>query len=162
MWKTVFFFRAATKISPQANVEFFTVFHRHCFVNFPPRFSTEIFSTFHRGCGEKLGMTVSPSAMIGRIKKIPHSSFLIPNYKQELMLAVMSRILFWVWLSPFFRATSTLRMAYRTVEWSLANSLPMSGKDRLVSFRIRYMATCRASAVPLFFWVPRRTTSSME
>ena len=36
--------------------------------------------------------------------------------RQELMLAVMSRMLFCMLLSPFFRATSTLRMLYRTVE----------------------------------------------
>lgn len=38
------------------------------------------------------------------------------SYKEALMLAVMSRMLFLMLLSPPFRAISTLRMAYRTVE----------------------------------------------
>ena len=33
------------------------------------------------------------------------------NYRQELILAVISRTLFWMWESPAFRAVSTLRMA---------------------------------------------------
>ena len=62
------------------------------------------------------------------------------DYRQELILAVMSRILSEsCWLPPL-RATSILRMECRTVEWSRENSWPMSGRDRLVSWRIRYMA----------------------
>ncbi len=34
------------------------------------------------------------------------------------------------------------------------------GQAQVVSFRIRYMAVCRASAVPLFFSVPLKTASS--
>lgn len=37
--------------------------------------------------------------------------FLKRNYRLELMLEVMSRMLFCMFWSPFFRATSTLRMA---------------------------------------------------
>ena len=51
---------------------------------------------------------------------ILHFAFIILHYinsrqRQELMLAVMSRMLFCILLSPFFRATSTFRMAYSTV-----------------------------------------------
>ena len=58
-------------------------------------------------------------------------------YKLELIFAVISRRLFWILLSPFFRAISTFRMAYRMVVWSRLNSLPMSGRLRFVIFRMR-------------------------
>ena len=57
-----------------------------------PNVNNEFF--FHRGCGEKGER----------------------NYRQELMFAVMSRMLFCMVVSPFFSATSTFRMAYNTVE----------------------------------------------
>ena len=58
-------------------------------------------------------------------------------YRLELIFAVISRRLFWILLSPFFRAISTFRMAYRMVVWSRLNSLPMSGRLRFVIFRMR-------------------------
>ena len=69
-------------------------------------FSTEVFFTFHRVCGEKIGKKpLSPAKTENRPG----------DYRQELMFAVMSRILFCMLVSPFFRATSTFRMAYNTV-----------------------------------------------
>ena len=38
------------------------------------------------------------------------------NYRQELTLAVISRMLFCRLVSPFFSCISTLRMLYKTVE----------------------------------------------
>ena len=61
-------------------------------------------------------------------------------YSLLLILLVMSRM---VSLRGFFasaRAVSTFRTAWITVEWSRLNSLPVSGRLRLVIFRIRYMA----------------------
>ena len=71
-------------------------------------------SFFHRGC--QAGK---------RVQLINSQHFHIPqglwrkgrcNYRQELMFAVMSRMLFCMLVSPFFSATSTFRMAYNTVE----------------------------------------------
>ena len=42
----------------------------------------------------------------------PHSTAPVEkNQRQELILAVISRTLFWIWESPAFRAVSTLRMS---------------------------------------------------
>ena len=50
-----------------------------------------------------------------RRRRYHSSSLHTPNssltYRQELIFAVLSRILFCILVSPFFRATSTLRMA---------------------------------------------------
>ena len=59
-------------------------------------------------------------------------------YRQELILAVISRIWFCRAVLPAFSSDSTFLMELSTVVWSLPpNSLPISGVDRLVRFRIR-------------------------
>ena len=85
MWKTQIFLRGATTFSPQPVVHKKKVFHRGKRRRGKDSFSTENFSTFHSLCGE--------------------------NYRQELIFAVMSRMLFCRVVSPCFRAISTLRMA---------------------------------------------------
>ena len=89
MWKTHFFLRAASTFSPQPNVYKKNVFHRKGERRKMNGLFTENFSTFHSLCGE--------------------------NYRQELILAVMSRMLFCNVVSPCFKAISTLRMAYKAV-----------------------------------------------
>ena len=89
MWKSGFFLTAATLFYSQGGVEKEELFHRLFWRSFDSYLSTEKFSTFHRPC--------------------------VKNYRQELMLAVMSRMLFCRLVSPFFRASSILRMAYRAV-----------------------------------------------
>ena len=85
MWKTPFLPTAAMLFSPQATVQKFRLFHSLFFAFFGGSFSTGYLSTFHSPCGK--------------------------NYRQELIFAVMSRILFCRLVSPFFSSTSTLRMA---------------------------------------------------
>ena len=85
MWKTLVFLRGATTFSPQPIVQKKKFIHRGKRGKGKDGFSTENFSTFHSLCGE--------------------------NYRQELIFAVMSRMLFCRVVSPCFSAISTLRMA---------------------------------------------------
>ena len=89
MWKTLVFLRDATTFFPQPIVYKKKVFHREGGRREKKDLYTENFSTFHSLCGE--------------------------NYRQELMFAVISRMLFCNVVSPCFRAISTLRMAYKAV-----------------------------------------------
>jgi len=84
MWKSVFLFRDATYFSPQANVDNIFVFHSFFREKTDAYLSTVFISTFHSLCGK--------------------------NQRQELMFAVMSRMLFCSVTSPDFSACSTLRM----------------------------------------------------
>ena len=89
MWKTLVFLRDTITFFPQVTVNKKIVFHRAEGSGERQNLSTENFSTFHSLCGE--------------------------NYRQELILAVMSRMLFCNVVSPCFSAISTLRIAYKAV-----------------------------------------------
>ena len=112
MWITGISVTATGKFYPQANVQEVKLFHKACGGKFSPKLSTEKFSTFHRGCGKKI------EAQRNQTQNADLKTFLYPlalwqrqHHREELMLAVMSRMLFCMLVSPFFRASSTLRMA---------------------------------------------------
>ena len=85
MWKSGFLLRAATLFCKQPNCEKLLLFHKPRQNNFGENSSTVFLSTFH--------------------------SHLWINYRQELMFAVMSRMLFCRLELPLLRDASTLRMA---------------------------------------------------
>ena len=58
-------------------------------------------------------------------------------------------------LSSFSICTWVLLMAWSTVVWSLPINRPISGKDRSVIYRIRYMATCRGTTTSFVLAEPR-------
>ncbi len=92
MWKSGKSLRGEREISPQPSVRKRRDFHRACWEKSGKEIIHRKNSTFHSPCGKNL---VSKKT----------------RYRQELMFAVMSRMLFCILLSPFFRDTSTLRMA---------------------------------------------------
>lgn len=73
--------------------------------------------SFHRLCGEKNRLQkfhnffihIPQPLWIFFLRKKERGKGL--DYRLELIFAVMSRMLFWIVGSPFFRAISTLRMA---------------------------------------------------
>ena len=78
----------------------------------------------------------------------------VNNYDFELlMFDVMSRITFEV-SEPSLSDVSTRLMAFITVVWSRLNTAPVSFRDRFVSLRIRYIATCLGNAVSRFLLSP--------
>jgi len=73
----------------------------------------EFFHTLPQPTVEKIFYTEIPQL------KIPHSTAIVDKvkgYKQELILAVMSRILSCRVVLPFFSSISTFRMEWRIVE----------------------------------------------
>ncbi len=85
MWKTAVCLTDARTFYPQANVYETGFFHSQKWERKRKIFCTGFLSTFHTRCGKV--------------------------YRQELIFAVMSRRLFCRVALPFFKATSTLRMA---------------------------------------------------
>ena len=84
MWKSGFSLRTAITFFPQEIVENKVVFPQEKMKKIEEKFSTEIFLTFHK--------------------------VLWKNYRQELILALISRIWFCKLVSPAFKALSTLLM----------------------------------------------------
>ena len=82
-------------IGPRKNIK---IFKAPQIVIIPPNIEHTIGK--NAGEGEALSFKI----------KSNKSTELTAAYRQELMFAVMSRILFCMAASPFFRATSTLRM----------------------------------------------------
>ena len=84
---------------------------------FSPQALCKTAQFFNRGCGRKCCLLFFHSFFLhipqtlwkkfGVKKEGPRNN----RHRLELMLAVISRMLFWVVVSPFFRAISTLRMA---------------------------------------------------
>ena len=78
-------------------------------------------------------------------EKCPHGA-----QREELMLDVISR-------TADCRGRGVLQAHFHLADGVNDGGVisskfrPISGRERLVNWRIRYMATCRASAVPLFF-----------
>ena len=89
MWKSGFCLRAATLFYKQPNCENLRLIHRLFDKIFLQKLSTVFLSTFHKCLW------------------INCDGF----YRQELMFAVISRILFCKLELPLFRVASTLRMA---------------------------------------------------
>lgn len=84
MWKSGFSLRTAITFFPQEIVKNKVVFPQEKMKRIEEKFSTEIFSTFHKA--------------------------LWKNYRQELILALISRMWFCKLVSPAFKALSTLLM----------------------------------------------------
>ena len=126
MWKSGFRPRAAATFFPQPHVKVSTAIHSQLW----RKFRAQLFhrQKFHipQGLWKSVESGVwsygiafgdDSNNLRSRYHNFTlHSSLFTLNYKQELMLAVTSRTLFCTLLSPFFRATSTFRMAYNTVE----------------------------------------------
>lgn len=74
----------------------------------------ERYRVFNRGCGSKEKIKMLHRLSIHNPQRFVEKAAMI--YRQELILAVISRMLFCRLVSPSFRPTSTLRMAYSTVE----------------------------------------------
>ncbi len=91
MWKSGFCLTAVRLFYSHPLWNFFTVFHNPCEQRFSEKVFHSKFSTFHSPCG------------------------IYFSYKQLLILAVISRILFCSSASPSFKSISTLRMLYSTV-----------------------------------------------
>ncbi len=136
MWKTSVSPRRTGLANPQAGVENWVLVHRVTIQPVSADLSTGRFFAFSTWiCGKK---------KIGA-EKCPHGA-----QREELMLDVISR-------TADCRGRGVLQAHFHLADGVNDGGVisskfrPISGRERLVNWRIRYMATCRASAVPLFF-----------
>ena len=85
-----------------------------CGKKFFAKISTGKISTFHRRCGKIRDMRYEirddPKTTGYLVSRISYLLISKGGHSEELMFAVMSRMLFCTVVSPFFRAISTLRM----------------------------------------------------
>ncbi len=119
MWKSPFSLRAPTVFSPQAKLENFKVFHirvgRDFFAKaFHSFFSPQFNNLWRNFCRQKL---LKSYCHWEERSDAPQGGFCNPTvcndctvYKQELILAVISRTLFCSTSLFFFSSSSTLRM----------------------------------------------------
>ena len=128
MWKSGFLLRAAILFFPQGDVGIFTGIHRVCGKKICAGFVHR--KSFHnpQPLWINFGLQKVYVTFLCQTRKEQRIS-----YRQELILAVISRMAFCRAGSPVFIAASTFFTACMTVVWSRSNSLPISGKERLVS-----------------------------
>ena len=113
MWKTRESFRGGGKFCPQPDVETFYFFHRACERNFFTDFFHRLSFHISQGLWRNFGVKKSRSKTFHELSGQEKMGGKVRGgvYRQALILAVMVWMFSWMVLSPFFRATSTLRMA---------------------------------------------------